>query len=48
MAAPFLFDGIRKVDVKVSEQLREIWRQATGSSTMTKGSASAADAEAER
>ncbi|HEX4758260.1 MAG TPA: phage portal protein [Terracidiphilus sp.] len=34
--------------MRVGEQLREIWRQATGSGKMASGSASAADAEAER
>jgi HK97 family phage portal protein len=38
----------RKVRVKVSEQLREIWRQATGSGRRAGLAASAADAEAER
>jgi HK97 family phage portal protein len=49
-AVPFLFLGRRrrKVRVKVGEQLREIWRQATGSGRRTNLAASAADAEAER
>lgn len=34
--------------MKVGEQLREIWRQATGSRKLTNGSAGAIDAEAER
>jgi HK97 family phage portal protein len=38
----------RKVRVRVGEQLREIWRQATGSGRVGDASASAADAEAER
>jgi phage portal protein BeeE len=38
----------RKVRVKVAEQLREIWRQATGSSRNAEMAAGAADAEAER
>jgi HK97 family phage portal protein len=38
----------RKVRVRVGEQLRDIWRQATGSGRMRDASASAADAEAER
>ncbi len=41
-------DWKRKVRVRVGEQLREIWRQATRSGRMANGSASAADAEAER
>jgi hypothetical protein len=36
------------VRVKVGEQLREIWRQATGSGRNTDLTAGAADAEAER
>jgi HK97 family phage portal protein len=49
-AVPFLFwgGGRRKVRVKVGEQLREIWRQATGSSRKAEMAAGAADAEAER
>jgi len=38
----------RKVRVKVGEQLREIWRQATGSGRNAEIAAGAADAEAER
>ncbi|HEY1209598.1 MAG TPA: phage portal protein, partial [Terracidiphilus sp.] len=38
----------RKVRVKVAEQLREIWRQATGSGRSAEMTAGAADAEAER
>jgi HK97 family phage portal protein len=47
---PFLFwgGGRRKVRVKVGEQLREIWRQATGSDRRAEIAASAANAEAER
>jgi phage portal protein BeeE len=47
---PFLFLGRRrrKVRVKVGEQLREIWRQATGSGRDAEIAAGAADAEAER
>jgi phage portal protein BeeE len=47
---PFLFFGRRrrKVRVKVGEQLREIWRQATGSGRNAEMAAGAADAEAER
>ena len=47
---PFLFwgGGKRKVRVRVGEQLRDIWRQATGSGRIRDASASAADAEAER
>jgi HK97 family phage portal protein len=47
---PFLFLGRRrrKVRVKVGEQLREIWRQATGSGRSAEMAAGAADAEAER
>ena len=47
---PFLFGAAekRKVRVRVGEQLRDIWRQATGSGRMRDASASAADAEAER
>jgi HK97 family phage portal protein len=47
---PFLFwgGGRRKVRVKVGEQLREIWRQATGSGRRAEIAASAANAEAER
>jgi HK97 family phage portal protein len=41
-------DDKRKVRVSVGEQLREIWRQATGSGRMANGAAGAADAEAER
>ena len=40
--------GRRKVRVKVGEQLREIWRQATGSGQKTDWSAGAADVEEER
>ena len=47
---PFLFGAAekRKVRVRVGEQLRDIWRQATGSGRIRDASASAADAEAER
>jgi hypothetical protein len=47
---PFCFWGRRKrkVRVKVGEQLREIWRQATGSGRKAEMAAGAADAEAER
>jgi HK97 family phage portal protein len=38
----------RKVRVKVGEQLREIWRQATGNGRNAEMAAGAADAEAER
>jgi HK97 family phage portal protein len=44
----FCGGGKRKVRVKVGEQLREIWRQATGSSRKAEIAAGAADAEAER
>jgi HK97 family phage portal protein len=46
----FLFLGRRrrKVRVKVAEQLREIWRQATASGRRTELAAGAADAEAVR
>jgi HK97 family phage portal protein len=49
-AVPFLFWAAkrRKVRVKVGEQLREIWRQATGSNRKADLEAGAADAEAER
>ena len=49
-AVPFCLrgGGRRKVRVKVGEQLREIWRQATGSSRNAEMTAGAADAEAER
>ena len=40
--------GRRKVRVRVGEQLREIWRQATGSGRKAELAASAANAEAER
>jgi len=45
---PCLFCGKRKVRVKVAEQLREIWRQATGSGRSAELEADAANAEAER
>jgi HK97 family phage portal protein len=47
---PFCFWGIgrRKVRVKVGEQLREIWRQATGSNREANVAAGGAEAEAER
>jgi len=47
---PFCFgqSGKRKVRVRVGEQLRDIWRQATGSGRKAEITASAADAEAER
>jgi HK97 family phage portal protein len=52
MALPgcaFLFlGGRRKVRVRVGEQLREIWRQATGSGRSADVAAGAANAEAER
>jgi HK97 family phage portal protein len=46
-AVPFLFlgGGKRKVHVRVGEQLRDIWRQATGS---RRTELAAADADAER
>jgi len=47
----FLFWGAanrRKVRVKVGEQLREIWRQATGAGRKVEMAAGAADAETER
>jgi HK97 family phage portal protein len=49
MVAPFVLDQ-RKVRVKVREQLREIWKQATGSLTGRNASlaAGAADADAAR
>jgi len=49
-AVPFCFGGggRRKVRVRVGEQLREIWRQATGSGRKAELAASAANAEAER
>jgi HK97 family phage portal protein len=49
-AVPFCFwdGGKRKVRVRVGEQLREIWRQATGSGRKAELAASAANAEAER
>jgi HK97 family phage portal protein len=48
-AVPFLFlgGGKRKVHVRVGEQLRDIWRQATRS-RRTELAAGAADADAER
>jgi phage portal protein BeeE len=46
---PFCFWAAkRKVRVKVAEQLREIWRQATGSGRSAELAAGAAEAEAER
>jgi HK97 family phage portal protein len=47
---PFLFSGggRRKVRVRVGEQLREIWRQATGSGQNSDQVSGAAEAEAER
>ena len=49
-AVPFCFwgGGRGKVSVKVGEQLREIWRQATGSGRRVDMEAKVADAEAER
>lgn len=47
-ASPLVFWGIRKVSVKVGEQLRDLWRQATKSGKMAGGTVNAADAEAER
>jgi HK97 family phage portal protein len=43
-----LGSGKRKVRVRVTEQLREIWRQATGDGRTADVAAGAADAEAER
>lgn len=44
----FLAGGKRKVHVKVGDQLREIWRQATGARQGEHVSSGAANAEAER
>jgi HK97 family phage portal protein len=44
----FLGGGKRKVRVRVGEQLREIWRQATGNGRSAEIASGAADAEAER
>ncbi len=48
MGCAFCFGRKRKVHVKVGEQLREIWRQATRNGKLEKAGASAADADAER